>query len=278
MSERAPGYLRLVTVADYLQTPARQAATLDETGHRPWPLPPAHRWLMGQTWDDLLFAHWAVPVKAVRAHVPDVLPVDTWDGEAWVGVTPFRLTGLRLRAMPPLPVLSSFLELNARTYVTLEGKPGIWFFSLDASSRLAVEAARRAYRLQYFHARMRAKQEGAAIRYRSERLSSGERPARFAAVYEPAGRPAQARPETLEYFLTERYCLYTVDGGRVFRADIHHRPWPLQPATAEIHENTMPPPGIATSGEPLLHYAARQDVLIWPLAPLALGERPHEAA
>jgi uncharacterized protein len=269
MSERAAGYLRGVSVvADYLQTPARQAATLEETGHRPWPLPQPGRWLMGQTWDDLLFAHWAVRVEAVRAHVPDVLPVDTWDGMAWVGVTPFRLNGLRLRATPPPPVLSSFRELNARTYVTIGGKAGIWFFSLDASSRLAVEAARRTYRLPYFHARMSAERDGASIHYRSRRRANGERPARFEAVYEADGPIFQATRGTLEHFLTERYCLYTVDGGRVFVAEIHHRPWPLQPATAEIRENTMPPPGIATDGEPLLHYAARQDVVIWPLQPL----------
>lgn len=263
-------------LADYLQTPARQAATREETGHRPWPLPPPGRWLMGQTWDDLLFAHWAVPVEAVRAHVPDVLPVDTSEGTAWVGVTPFRVNGLRLRATPPPPILSSFLELNARTYVTVGGKPGIWFFSLDASSRLAVGAARRTYRLPYFHARMSAERDGASIRYHSERRSRGERPARFRAVYQPDGRVFQAKPGTLEHFLTERYALYTVDGERVFRADIHHPPWPLQPATAEIRENTMPPPGIATDGEPLLHYAGRQDVLIWPLEPLASEDAASE--
>jgi uncharacterized protein len=253
-----------VNVADFLSTPARQHATLEETAHRPWPLP-GGSWLMAQTWHDLLFAHWRVPIAAVREHVPPELPVDTFDGSAWVGVTPFRLTGLRLRAVPPAPLLSTFLELNARTYVTLGGKPGIWFFSLDAASRLAVAAARRAYRLPYFHARMSAEPEGEGLRYRSERLSARERPAEFAGRYAPAGGVFRAAPESLEYFLAERYCLYAVDGGRVFRAEIHHPPWPLQRAGAELERNTMPPPGIPIDGEPLLHYAARQDVLIWPL-------------
>ena len=262
-------------VADYLQTPARQSGSLGETAHRPWPLPPADRWLMGQTWDDLLFMHWAVPPEAIRRHVPDALELDIFDGSAWLGITPFRVTGLRLRGTPPPPFLSRFLELNARTYVVRDGKPGIWFFSLDASSRLAVAGARRGYRLPYFHARMRATPEGDAIRYASDRQTSGERPARFGARYGPTGPQFNAAPGTLDHFLTERYCLYTVDAGRTFCADIHHRPWPLQPAEAEIEENTMAPPGIPVEGEPLLHYAARQDVVIWPIRPV--DPEPKEA-
>jgi uncharacterized protein len=264
MSERASGYLRGVSaLADFLQTPARQAATLEETGHRPWPLPPPERWLMGQTWHDLLFAHWGVPAEAVRAHVPDVLPVDTWDGMAWVGVTPFRLNGLRLRATPPPPILSSFLELNARTYVTIGGKPGIWFFSLDASSRFTVAAARRTYKLPYFHARM----EGPP-HYRCAR-SDAERPHVFEGSYRPVGRTFNADPGSLEHFLTERDCLYTTDeSGTLQRAEIHHPPWPLQAAEAEVQLNTIPPDGLEVGGEPLLHYAARPDVLIWPLQPV----------
>jgi uncharacterized protein len=252
-------------VGDYLKTPARQHATLAVTEHRPWPLPRAGSWLMGQTWDDLLFAHWRVPVDAVREHVPPQLPVDTFDGDAWIGVTPFRVVGLRLRALPPVPYVSSFLEVNARTYVTLDGKPGIWFFSLDAASRLAVEGARRGYLLPYFHARMEAARVDGSIDYRSDRREGGERPAELDATYGPTGNVFNAAPGSLEWFLTERYCLYTVDRGRTFRAEIHHPPWPLQPAEAEIRRNTMPPPGIRLEGVPLLHFAARQDVVIWPL-------------
>lgn len=223
---------------------------------------------MGQTWDDLLFAHWRMPVDAVRAHVPRPLAVETFDGSAWVGITPFRVRGLRLRATLPPPVVSRFLELNARTYVTFGDKPGIWFFSLDASSRLAVQAARRSYKLPYFHARMAARFSDGAVRYASERKTRDARPAAFSGRYEPDGGAFTAAPGSLEFFLTERYCLYAVDGGAVFRADIHHKPWPLQTATAEIERNTMAPPGIDTEGPPLLHYAGRQDVLIWPLEPV----------
>ncbi len=258
-----------MNVVDFLATPARQHSTLAETEHRPWPLPDCHSWVMAQTWDDLLFAHWAVPVDAIRRHVPEQLPVDTFDGEAWIGITPFRVNGLRLRATFPSPVLSSFLELNARTYVTVDGKPGIWFFSLDASSRLAVGGARRWYRLPYFHARMSVARSDGSIEYASDRLSTGERPASFRGSYSPVGERFTAAPGSLERFLTERYCLYTVDRGQAFRAHIHHPPWPLQPAEARIETNTMPPPGIPTEGEPVLHFSARQDVLIWALAPIA---------
>jgi uncharacterized protein len=232
--------------------------------HRPWPLPPGS-WLMAQTWDELLFAHWRVPVERLRAHVPSELDVDTYEGEAWLGLTPFRVANLRVRGLPALPGLSSFLELNCRTYVTLGGeRPGIWFFSLDASSRLAVEAARRLYRLPYFHARM----SGSAPRYCCARLGA-DRPHVWEASYASAGPIFAAQAGSREHFLAERYCLYTTDhAGRLYRAEIHHPPWPLQHAEAELDLNTMPPDGLEAEGEPLLHYSERQDVLIWPLQPV----------
>jgi hypothetical protein len=223
---------------------------------------------MGQTWEDLLFAHWRVPVAAVRALVPPGLEVDTFDGSAWLATTPFRVAALRLHGLPPAPFVSRFLELNVRTYVTRDGKPGIWFFSLDAASRLAVEAARRAYRLPYHHARMRRDQRGAWLQYESTRLGSPERPYVFSARYRPAGPAASVPPGSLEYFLAERYCLYVVREDRIHRAEIHHLPWPLRPAGAELELNTMVPDGIELPDEPpLLHFSAAQDVVIWPLEP-----------
>ena len=228
---------------------------------------------MGQTWERLLFAHWSVPVASVRDHVPRSLAVDTFGGSAWIGITPFRVSGLRLRGAPPMPFVSRFLELNARTYVTVEEKPGIWFFSLDASSRLAVEAARRAYKLPYFLARISASESGAGFAYASERATRGARPAEFSGRYWANGEAFAAAPGSLEHFLTERYCLYAVERDHVFRGEIHHRPWPLRPAEAEIARNTMAPPGIPTNGEPLLHLAERQDVVIWPLASVGASSR-----
>lgn len=221
---------------------------------------------MGQTWEGLLFAHWPVPAEAVRALVAPGVEVDEFDGSAWLGITPFRVDALRLRGLPPAPLVSRFLELNVRTYVTRDDKPGIWFFSLDAASRLAVEAARRGYRLPYHQARMRAERHGRRTQYESTRLGSPARPYVFSARYRPTGEPEAAHPGSVEYFLAERYCLYTSYEGRIHRAEIHHRPWPIQPAESTIELNTMPPDGLRVPDEPpLLHFSGTQDVVIWPL-------------
>ena len=188
------------------------------------------------------------------------LRIDEFDGSAWIGLVPFRVSGLRLRGTLPLPGLSSFHELNCRTCVTLDGRPGIWFFSLDASSRWVVEAARRLYRLPYHHARIRA----AAGAFECSRI--GADGVAFSASYRPTGPIRTAQPGSLEHFLTERYCLYADDGRA--RADVHHGPWPLQQAEGEVALQTVSP--LPLEGEPLLHYSGRLDVLIWPL------ERPRD--
>ena len=176
-------------LTDFLSTPARQAAVVEETGHRPWPLPDSD-WLQAQTWENLLFAHWPVGVDQLRPHVPEELPLDTFDDTAWLGVTPFHLSGLRIRGLPPVPRFSSFLELNVRTYVKRDGKTGIYFFSLDAESPLAVEAARRLYRLPYFRARMSADFAGGGVDFASERVGgSGPRSRRVTGPRERQGRP-----------------------------------------------------------------------------------------
>jgi uncharacterized protein len=244
-----------------------QRRTMDEPSHRPWPLPD-RPWLMGQTWRHLLFAHWPVEPAALEPLVPRPLELHLYEGGAWLGVTPFVLTGLRGHGMAPLPWLSRFPEVNVRTYVEHGRKPGIYFFSLDAGRRAAVAAARRGYRLPYFHADMRADVEGGEIRYLSERIDSSGPPAELRLTYRPAGRRLPMRDGSLERWLAERYCVYVVDErSRVLRGDIHHPPWPLQPATEEIDSNTMGRPlGLELDGPPLLHYSARQDTLIWALA------------
>ena len=216
---------------------------------------------------DLLFAHWPVPEKTLRNVVPNAIPIDTYDGFAWIGITPFEIVGAHPRGLPPLPWLSRFPELNVRTYTTIEGRPGIWFFSLDAARAVTAAAARLLYRLPYRHAHMAITRSGPRIHYRSRAQTAG---ASLRASYQPTGPASHAADGTLEHFLTERYCLYTLDRhGDVRRADIHHAPWPLQPARAELTDNTVTEPlGIRLPGQqPLLHYAARQDVLVWPLAP-----------
>jgi uncharacterized protein YqjF (DUF2071 family) len=222
---------------------------------------------MGQTWLDLLFAHWAVEPAAVRRLIPNGLELDLFDGRAWIGITPFEVAGLHPRGLPPPPRLSRFPELNVRTYVRAVGRPGIWFFSLDAGSVLAVAAARALYGLPYFPARMDMERTGGAIGYASRRTAGP--PASFSARYEPAGAPVDAAADSLEAWLTERYRLYATRAGRPWRADIHHAPWRLRRATADVDAAAMVAPlGLELHGEPHLLYAARQDVVIWPPAPL----------
>ena len=193
--------------------------------------------------------------------MPPRLQIHEFDGSAWIGILPFRLTGFRLRGLVAAPRLSSFPELNVRTYVTVGGKPGIFFISLDAARRWAVVGARLLYKLPYYDARM-SMTKGEWIDFSSARIS-GRR--RFRARYRPAGAPLSVEPGSLEHFLTERYRLYTSHRSRLLYGDAHHVPWSIQPAEAEIAENTMVPAAIPLEGEPLLHYAARQDALIWPL-------------
>ena len=240
----------------------RQARTLERLEHGPWPLPEG-RWSSGQTWEELLFAHWRVAAEELRPHVPAALEVDEHDGSAWLGIVPFRMAAVRMRGMLPVPGASSFLELNVRTYVRgPDGRSGVWFLSLDASNRLAVEGARRLYKLPYWNARMSLDRMGDWVDYECAR--SGERGKVFAGRYRPDGAVSSAEPGTLEWFLVERYCLYATDArGVLHRADIHHDRWPLQPAEVEVELTTIAP--LELRGEPLCHFSRRQDVLVWPL-------------
>jgi len=241
---------------------ASTASILQATAHRPWPLPEGP-WVMFQSWRELLFAHWRVAADRLRAVVPPQLELDLYDGGAWLGIAPFRVTGLRPRPLPALPWLSEFLELNVRTYVRVRDRACVYFFSLDAGSTLAVLGARASYRLPYRRANMEMRNDRGLFRFTSRRRG-GE--ARFEARYGPTGRASVPQPGTLEHFLTERYALATVlRSGRVLRAEIHHAPWPLQPAAAEIAVNTMATAaGVPLPNEaPLLHFSARQDTLVW---------------
>lgn len=219
---------------------------------------------MAQTWHDLLFAHWPIAPETMRALVPPQLTLDTYDGQCWVGVVPFWMSGVRPRGIPTIPGLSEFPELNVRTYVTVNGKPGVYFFSLDACSRLAVSTARALYHLPYFFADMEARVHGNEVAYRCERRNSR---AKFRGTYSPDTPVKLREPGTLEHWLTERYCLYTVHGSQVYRCEVHHLPWPLEDATAAIALNTMASPAgiVLPDAPPLLHFAKKLEVLIWPL-------------
>ena len=220
---------------------------------------------MAQKWHDLLFAHWPIPLDALRPKIPAGLQIDTFQDHAWLGIVPFRMTGVRLRATPPLPWLSAFPELNVRTYVTRDNKPGIWFFSLDATNPIAVAGARLTFHLPYFHARMNCQERSGWITYHSDRVHPK---ASLDGRYRPMGPVFRASPGTLEHFLAERYCLYAANSrGQLFRCEIHHLPWPLQPAESSFEKNTMAEAaGLALPQQkPLLHFARRQDVAVWRL-------------
>jgi uncharacterized protein YqjF (DUF2071 family) len=217
-------------------------------------------------WRDLLFAHWPVPVDVLRPLIPSDLEIDTFEGQAWLGVVPFRMEDVGPRFLPAVPGPGAFPELNVRTYVTLRGRGAVWFLSLDAASRLAVAGARAAFHLPYFQAEMSAETEAGWVEYRSARRDARGAAAAFEGRYRPIGPVEVAAPGSLAAFLTDRMALVAADGsGRLAWTAIRHDPWPLQPAEAEIRVNTM----AAAHGidlpdvPPLLHFSKRLDVHAW---------------
>jgi uncharacterized protein YqjF (DUF2071 family) len=218
---------------------------------------------MHQTWAHLLFAHWRVPERVLRPLIPDVFEIETFDGDAWVAVVPFLMDEVYIVGLPPIPTTYRFPELNVRTYVNYRGTSGVWFFSLDATSILAVAGARAGARLAYFRAEMSIEPRDAGWEYRSRRRGRSPGPAHLDAWYRPTGQVFTAEPGSLEDFLTTRLTLFTFDRNRVYRVDVEHAPWPLQPAEAHIRVNTMASAaGIPLPGDPPhLLYSERLDIL-----------------
>jgi uncharacterized protein YqjF (DUF2071 family) len=226
-------------------------------------------------WVDLLFIHWPIEITALRPFIPPGLAVDTFDGQAWIGVVPFGMRGVRPRLAPAVPWLSSFLELNVRTYVTAGEKPGVWFFSLDAANPVAVQLARTFFHLPYFNARIALAQRDGWISYSSQRTHRGAAGAEFQGRYRPTGEPYHAPPGSLDEWLTARYCLYASSGNTVLRGEIHHPPWPLQPAVLELDRNTTLNPHFTQTfkdQKPVLHYARHLPVVAWALEHVAQNE------
>jgi len=243
---------------ELLRIAARQAAVVDDSTQRPWPLPD-EAWTSAQTWVDLAFLHWRIDADVLRPLVPAELELQTFDGAAYLGIVPFVLSNLRFRGLLPLPGFSTFPELNVRTYVAHDDRPGVWFFSLDAGSQLMVEGAKRYYKLPYERAQMRCEHIDEFVHYESARKG-----ATFSGRYRGDGERFQAEPGSLEEFLVERYCLYTADGGRLYHAEVHHAPWALQHGAAVVDLNTMSPVPLPDEAPHVL-FAPRQDVVVWPL-------------
>lgn len=242
------------------------AAVPRDAGHRPWPLP-ARPWVMTMSWQDLLFAHWPLAPSAIAPRLPAGLVLDTFDGQAWLSVVPFRMADVGARWLPRLPGVSAFPELNIRTYVVADGKPGVWFFGLDAASRMAVWGARTFFHMPYFHAAIHCTPGGGdSVAYQSRRTDDRLGPGELVAHYWPTGAVFHSAPGTLDHWLTERYCLYGADRhGHLYRGDVHHARWPLQAAGADIAVNTVADAhGLGDLGPPeRLHFARRLDVVAW---------------
>jgi uncharacterized protein YqjF (DUF2071 family) len=221
---------------------------------------------MYHTWDKLLFLHWPIEAERLRPLIPPRLTIDTFDGAAWIGVVPFKMRGIRHPFAPPLPGVSRSHELNVRTYVHSGGVPGVWFLSLDAANPLVVWGARASYFLPYFRAEMHLDTCDTMVHFRSRRTDRRTPPAEFAATWTVGKRIAEAKPGSLEFFLTERYCLYAARGRRLYQARIYHRPWPL--ATAEVTHlastMTLAHGLTCMGGAPLVHALVEPiDVEVW---------------
>lgn len=247
---------------------------------------PVDRVVMRQIWHHLLFLHWPIPTEQLRPLIPAELEIDTYQGQAFVGLVPFTMTGVRPVWSPSIPLLSNFHETNVRTYVHRGGAdPGVWFFSLDAANAIAVRVARTFFRLPYFYARMRLDLAGSnnatagnpgdgrvapgigTIDYRTERLWPDPVPATCSVTYCPVGFGTPSPLGSLEHFLIERYILYTAHRDRLYSGRVHHLSYPAQKANVRSLQETMLVSAGITRGdeEPLAHYARRVDVDIFPL-------------
>jgi uncharacterized protein YqjF (DUF2071 family) len=235
-----------------------------EIHHRPFPFPDG-KWFMIQDWLHLLFLHWPVSTEAFEKHIPAELSIDTYESSGWITVIPFKVDNLHFRALPPFPFISSYLELNVRTYVTYNGIPGIYFFSLDASDLLDVIGARTFFSLPYRKADMSfsTDETDQAFIFKSHYSKLNET---FKGTYNPISEFYTVTEGTLSHWLSERYCLYTERNGKLFRGDIHHTKWTLQEAVAEIHTNTLASflPG-TLERDPIVHYSPFKRVFFWPL-------------
>ena len=233
---------------------------------------PGGPWVGAQAWEDVLFVHWPVPAEALRPLVPAGLELDTFEGRAWIGVVALRIVGSRARGGPRAP---AFPELNVRTYATAGGLPGVLFLTLDAASAAMVAVGRHVYGLPYLRARMSARREGDAVDFRSRRVDRRAPDAAFEARFRPAGPAAASAPGSLEWWLTERYRMFSADRrGGARRSEVRHPRWPLQPAEAEIAVNTMTLPfGLKPPDRPVLHVARRVEARFWRPRPAVARPR-----
>ena len=248
---------------------------LQSVAHRPWPLPRGE-WRWRQSWLDLAFIHYRADAEQIGTLLPSGLRLQEFDGSAWIGLVPFRMAGVTRRPLPDIPRFSSFPELNLRTYVEFEGKPGVWFFSLDADSWPVVFGGRRIYGLPYFSASMQQRLRAGWFSFSSIRRS-GE--ATFEARYRPFGEVFFPPLGTFEHWATERYCLYSFSAScGIERVEVHHAPWPLQRAEVVIEQCSMLSSANITplKGEPVCHFSSGVHVVSFAKERANKGGSPSE--
>ncbi len=221
-----------------------------------------------QRWRELLFVHWAVPEAVVRPLVPPEMTLDLHDGVLYVGLVPFIMEGVR-PWWAPEAVAFNFLETNLRTYVHVNGEPGVFFFSLEAASWIAVQTARIGWKLPYHHATMERARQGDVVRYQTVR--KGQPKAQLKVEYRLGEMLGASTPGTLEHFLLERYLLFTRRGKEILRGQVYHTPYPAQRAELiSLEEGLVQAAGMpAPEGPPpLVHFASGVDVEVFALAPV----------
>ncbi|WP_186445538.1 YqjF family protein [Paenibacillus cremeus] len=230
---------------------------------RPWPVPKSP-WIIKQIWHDLLFLHYPVAIEAIQPYIPKGLVLDTFEGKAWISIVPFWMSHIRLRWTPPMPVVSKALELNVRTYVLVGNKPGVYFFSLDIDGLLGVMVGRACFKLPYYYAKMKLDRIAHTVDYQSKRTKDGQQT--FEGSYQAASEKFHAKQGSLDYWLVERYCLYSHLKGKNYICEIDHEPWNLQRVDYKVTNNTMLANYNIELPEPYAaHYCPKNEVHIWPL-------------
>ena len=226
--------------------------------HRPWPLP-EQSWLLKQRWLNLLFVHWEVDPDYLRKQIPEPLEIDTHGGKAWIALVPFDMKDVSLKYVPPMGPLSDFPEINVRTYVEYQGKPGVWFFSLDVPKRIPVWIARSCFHLPYRYGSVAIAEEAGRFTYTHQCEKES-----FVATYQGLA-PVNPEPGSFEDWATERYCLYCASKrGQIYRTEVQHPKWPLQKAELDIHTNSLLHPFPTGDAHPSVLFSKHLEVVAYP--------------
>lgn len=225
-----------------------------------------HPWVLFMTWRDLMFASWRLPAEVVRPKVPPELELDTFDGSAYVTLVPMRVTDMHWRGIPPIPGMEGFRELNLRTYIKRNDRPGVYFLSIECPAAFSDWIARHFFGVPYYAAEIATYRDGDCFRFASERTQKGQPPAALFSQFRPVGQAAPPAPGSLESFLVERYSLYFAGDGHVWRGDIQHDQWQLFQAEVQLDVNTISTAAGLELGPKPDHaaYVVQTDTLIFP--------------